>query len=309
MSIGRLFRGRRDGPPPPSADEVGQLVRRLEVQARKLMENRALGAYDAVFRGHGIEFAEVREYEPGDPFNAIDWKVTARAGRPFVKRFVEERELNVLLAVDLSGSAAFGTRRRTKRDLAAEVAALLGLAATRNNDKVGLMLFTDRIEAYLRPRRGRQRLRRLLHELVAMRPEGTGTDVGLALRTAGRVLRTRSLVFVLSDFRDTAFGRDLAALSRRHDVVGFRLSDPAEHALPAAGLLEVRDPETGMTGVLDLGDENARVALERRAAARTASVVRTLRRAGVDELGLSTARPYAGELAAFFARRARARLK
>lgn len=304
----RLFRGHRSAPP-PSNEDVGELVRRLEIRARKLMENRALGAYDAVFRGHGIEFAEVREYEPGDPFNAIDWKVTARVGRPFVKRFVEERELNILLAVDVSGSAGFGTRGQTKRDLATEIAALLGLAATRNNDKVGLMLFTDRVEVYQRPRRGRQRLRRLLHELVTIRPEGTGTDIGLALRTLGRVLKTRSLVFVLSDFRDTGFGRDLAALSRRHDMVGFRLTDPAEHGLAAAGLVEVRNPETGAVGVLDLGDPDVRRKLAERSEARSAASSRALRRAGVDELALSTARPYAPDLAAFFARRARARLK
>jgi uncharacterized protein (DUF58 family) len=305
-----LLRGRRSRPPDPlPGAEVGDLVRRLEIQARKLMENRALGAYDAIFRGHGIEFAEVRAYEPGDPFNAIDWKVTARAGRPYVKRFVEERELGVLLAVDVSGSSDFGTRRRTKRDLATEIAALLGLAAMRNNDRVGLMLFSDQVDVYRRPRRGRQRLRSLLHELVSTRPEGRGTDLALALRTAGRVLKTRSLVFILSDFRDSGFGRDLAALSRRHDVVGFRLTDPAEHSLPRAGLLEVRDPETGEVGLLDLADDEVRRAIAQRAAGREAAVARALRRAGVDQLPLSTDRPYAGELAAFFARRARARLK
>lgn len=302
-----LFRGPPD-PDPPEAD-VAALVRRLEVRARKLMENRALGAYDAVFRGHGIEFAEVREYEPGDPFNAIDWKVTARTGHPFVKRFVEERELNVLLVVDVSGSTAFGTRQRTKRDLATEIAALLGLAATRNNDRVGLLLFTDRVEAYVRPRRGRQRLRHLLLELVSVRPQGRGTDLGLALRTAGRVLKTRSLVFVLSDFRDGHFQRDLTALSRRHDVVGFRLTDPAEALLPEAGLIEVRDPETGRTGILDLADPGVRDELAAYAARREEEARRAFRRGGADELSLSTSRPYAPELAAFFARRARARLK
>jgi len=273
------------------------------------MENRALGAYDAVFRGHGIEFAEVREYEPGDPFNAIDWKVTARTGRPFVKRFVEERELNVLLVVDVSGSTDFGTRGRTKKDLATEVAALLGLAATRNNDRVGLLLFSDVIESYVRPRRGRQRLRHLLHELVSHKPSRPGTDLGLALRTAGRVLKTRSLVFLLSDFRDGGFRRDLTALSRRHDVVGFHLTDPAEASLPAAGLIEVRDPETGRVGVLDLGDAGVREGLAKIAAGRSEQITRTFRRSGCDQLVLSTDRAYAPELAAFFARRARARLR
>lgn len=303
-----LFRG-PPRPAPPSPSEVTDLVRRLEVRARKLMESRALGAYDAVFRGHGIEFAEVREYEPGDPFNAIDWKVTARTGRPFVKRFVEERELNVLLAVDVSGSTEFGTRAQTKKDLATEIAALLGLAATRNNDRVGLMLFSDHIESYVRPRRGRQRLRHLLHELVSHQPSRPGTDIGLALRTAGRVLKTRSLVFLLSDFRAEEFRRELTALSRRHDVVAFHLTDPAERALPAAGLLELRDPETGRVGILDLGDARVREALAERASARIEATTRLFRRSGVDHLPLSTDRPYAPELAAFFARRARARLK
>lgn len=303
-----LLRGRRPRAP-RSTQEVGELVRRLEIRARRLMENRALGAYDAVFRGHGIEFAEVREYAPGDPFNAIDWKVTARTGRPFVKRFVEERELNVLLAVDVSGSTDFGTRGRTKKDLATEIAALLGLAATRNNDRVGLLLFSDIIESYIRPLRGRQRLRHVLHELVSHTPSRLGTDLGLAVRTAGRVLKTRSLVFLLSDFRDTGFHRDLTALSRRHDVVGFHLTDPGEGSLPGAGLLEVRDPETGGIGILDLGDASVRENLTRIAARRIDDVTRTFRRAGCDELRLRTDRPYAAELATFFARRARARLK
>jgi uncharacterized protein (DUF58 family) len=303
-----LHWGRRP-PEPPTSQEVADLVRRLEIRARRLMENRALGAYDAVFRGHGIEFAEVREYEPGDPFNAIDWKVTARTGRPFVKRFIEERELNVLLAVDVSGSSGFGTRGRTKMDLATEVAALLGLAATRNNDRVGLLLFSDTIEAYLRPRRGRQRLRHMLHELVSHRPTSAGTDLGLALRTAGRVLKTRSLVFLLSDFRDGNFRPDLTALSRRHDVVGFSLSDPAEESLPAAGLVEVRDPETGRIGMLDLADSTVRDRLSQIAIERTERVRKAFRRSGCDQLALQTNRAYAPELAAFFARRARARLR
>jgi len=273
------------------------------------MENRALGAYKAVFRGHGIEFAEVREYAPGDPFNAIDWKVTARTGRPFIKRFVEERELNVLLVVDVSGSTDFGTRGRTKKDLATEVAALMGLAATQNNDRVGLLLFSDTIEAYIRPRRGRQRLRHLLHELVAHTPSSSGTDVGLALRTAGRVLKTRSLVFLLSDFRDGGFRPDLTALSRRHDVVGFHLTDPGERTLPDAGLLEVRDPESGEIGILDLGDPTVREILTRIATQRIDNVTQIFRRAGCDELRLRTDRSYAAELATFFSRRARARLK
>ncbi len=261
-----------------------------------------------MFRGHGIEFSEVRAYQPGDPFQAIDWKVTARMGRPFIKKFVEERELTVLLVVDLSGSTDFGTRKRTKRELSLELAAVLGLAAARNNDKVGLLLFSDRVERWLPPRRGRGRLRQLLHVMASHRPEGTGTDIGLALTTASRSLKTRSLVFVLSDFLAPPFRKELTATSRKHDVVGLHLVDPGEQALPAIGLLEVRDPETGASGVLDLGHPQTRQYLERVAAEREETVATLFRRAGADRVVLRTDRPYSADLAAFFAARAQARL-
>ncbi|MFO7587369.1 MAG: DUF58 domain-containing protein [Gemmatimonadota bacterium] len=283
-------------------------MRRLEIRARRLMENRALGAYDSVFRGHGVEFAEVREYQPGDPFQAIDWKVTARMGRPFVKRFVEEKELSVLIAVDLSGSLGTGTRGCTKRELVLEVAALLGLAATRNNDRVGLLLFTDRVERWIRPRRGRGRLRHLLHALVSHRPEGTGTDLALALRTAVRALKTRSLVFVLSDFRSAGFGRELAVAARRHDVVGIQVRDPSDEELPPAGIVEVVDPESRERRLLDLGRADVREALRGNAETRESSLASAFLRAGCDRVVLRTDRSYAADLAFFFARRARARL-
>jgi uncharacterized protein (DUF58 family) len=306
----RLFRRRprpdRDARRDDSA--VPALVRRLELRAKRLMENRAVGAYDSVFRGHGVEFSEVRAYQPGDPFQAIDWKVTARMGHPFVKKFVEERELTVLLVVDLSGSTDFGTRVRTKRDLSLELAAVLGLAAARNNDRVGLLLFTDRVEKWLPPRRGRGRLRQLLHVIASYRPEGQGTDIGLALATAARSLKTRSLIFVLSDFQSPSFRQELTAASRRHDVVGLHLVDPGEQALPAAGLLEVRDPETGASGVLDLAHAETRAHLAAVASGREKAVEALFRKAGADRVLLRTDRSYAADLAAFFAARARARL-
>jgi uncharacterized protein (DUF58 family) len=283
-------------------------VRRLELRARRLMENRAVGAYDSVFRGHGIEFSEVRAYQAGDPFQAIDWKVTARMGRPFVKRFVEERELSVLLAVDLSGSTDFGTRIRAKRELGLEVAAVLGLAASRNNDRVGLLLFSDRIERYLPPRRGRGRLRQLLHVMASHRAEGKGTDLGLALATATRALKTRSLLFVLSDFQGAVFEKELTAAGRKHDVVGIHLLDPAEQALPSAGLVAIRDPETGESGLLDLGSPAVRQALRRHALEQDERLERMFRVRGCDRIVLRTDRPYAAELASFFAARAKARL-
>lgn len=304
----RLFRRRPPDPvrtlPPPDPNDV----RRLEIRARKLMENRALGAYDSVFRGHGVEFAEVRAYQPGDPFQAIDWKVTARMGRPYVKKFVEERELSVLIAIDVSGSLGTGTRGRTKYQLALEVAALLGLAATRNNDRVGLLLFSDGVERWIRPRRGRGRLRQLLHVLVTHEVRGLGTNIGLALRTLVRALDTRSLVFVLSDFRARDFERELAVAGRKHDVVGVQLLDPSDESLPSAGIVEVVDPESGRSGTLDLGDRRVRERLEQRAAEREAWLTGVFLRAGCDRIVLRTDSPYAAELANFFARRARARL-
>jgi uncharacterized protein (DUF58 family) len=305
----RLFRRRRpERDPSPDASALPALIRRLELRARRLMENRAVGAYDSVFRGHGIEFSEVRAYQPGDPFQAIDWKVTARMGKPFIKKFVEERELTVLLAVDLSGSTDFGTRVRTKRELSLELAALLGLAAARNNDRVGLLLFTDRVERWLPPRRGKGRLRQLLHVMASQRPEGRGTDIGLALTSAARSLKTRSLVFVLSDFQGPEFRKELTAVSRRHDVVGLHLVDPGERELPAVGLIEVRDPETGVFGVLDLADSRTRAGLAGLAEERERHVENVFRRAGADRLVLATDRSYAADLAAFFAARAQVRL-
>ncbi|MCL7927391.1 MAG: DUF58 domain-containing protein [marine benthic group bacterium] len=294
---------RRTIPIPDATD-----VRRLEIRARKLMENRALGAYDSVFRGHGVEFAEVRAYQPGDPFQAIDWKVTARMGRPFVKRFVEERELSVLIAVDVSGSLETGTRGNTKRQLALEVAALLGLAATRNNDRVGLLLFSDRLERWIRPRRGRGRLRQLLHVLVTQVPAGRGTDLGLAFRTLVRALNTRSLVFVISDFRDADFHRELAVAGKKHDVVGIQLDDLSERKPPPAGIVEVVDPETGRTGLIDLASAGVREEIERTAAEREARLAEMFMRAGCDRVVLRTDQSFAADLASFFAKRARARL-
>ena len=293
----------------PQDDEtLEERIRKLEIRARRLLDQRTLGAYDAIFRGHGIEFAEVREYQPGDPFQAIDWKVTARVGRPFVKRFVEERELTVLLIVDISASIRFGTRGRSKRDLGAEVASLLALAAARNNDRAGLLLFTDRVESYVAPKRGRNRLRILLHRILSQKAEGSGTDVALALASATRYLKTRSLLFVVSDFQGAPFDEALTAASRRHDVVALQLADPAEQTLPDVGLVEVVDPETGVPAILDLADPRVRQAYERDADLTERRLGAMFRKSGCDRLILRTDQQYEAELAAFFAARAKARL-
>lgn len=309
----------REGEAPGRTGELVREVRRLELRARRLIDSDALGPYESVFRGHGIEFSEVRAYQPGDPFQSIDWKVTARMRKPFVKRFVEERELTVLVVVDVSASTGFGTRDREKRRLAIEVAGVLILAAMRAQDRVGLLLFSDHCEKIVRPLRGRNRTLRLLYDLLAFRPESRGTDLEGAVTAAAQILHTRSIVIVLSDFHvpedeapgggeaREAFLRALTGLAHRHDVVAIGVADPAEERLPSGGLLEVEDPETGRRTTVNLGDEALRDRVSERARVEKEELVRSLRRAGADWLGLRTDRPYAAELHAFFAARERAR--
>ena len=309
MRLPRLLRLREPEPSAVDRQELSSQVRRIELTARRLMDSPALGQYESVFRGHGIEFSEVRAYQPGDPFQAIDWKVTARMRRPYVKRFVEERELTVLLVVDVSASNDFGTRGKLKRRLAAEVAGVLALAAMQSQDRVGLLLFTDRVERYIRPQRGRNRSLRLLYELLSHRPEGRGTDIGLALNTATRLLPVRSLVFVLSDFTGGEGGlmQPFLALSSRHDGVAIDIRDRAEEAVPEAGWLEVEDPESGERAIVDLSDRRVRAAVEQHAAEEERALTRVLQRSRVDKIRVRGDEPYAPALAAFFAASGRRR--
>ena len=309
MKLSRLFwRPLRT----PEPDAASKEVRRLEARSRLFMDNPALGPYESLFRGHGIEFSEVREYQAGDPFQAIDWKVTARMRRTYVKRFVEEREMSVLLLVDISASNQFGTRGTLKCDLASEVASVLALAAARAGDPVGMLLFSDRIERYARPARGRARNLGLLYELVTAKPEGRGTDLDLALVTAARMLTARSLVFVISDFIGAAEGssdiaRSLLALAGRHDVVAISIADPAEASMPASGWVELVDLETGNVVAANLRDPAVRARLLESAAARSRHLRGLLHRHHVDLVELQTNRPFEARLAAFFAARGRRR--
>ncbi len=208
--------------------EVLRRVRRIEIRTRRLVEESLAGSYHSVFKGRGMEFAEVREYEPGDDVRSIDWNVSARMGHPFVKKFTEERELTVVLVVDGSGSQRFGTAESTKLQLAAEISALLAFSAIRNGDRVGLLLFTDRVERFVPPRKGREHGLRVIREVLAFEPEGRGTDLGRALTVLQRVVPKRAVVFVVSDFQDDAFERPLRVAARKHDVVALRTSDPRE---------------------------------------------------------------------------------
>jgi len=311
-----MFRSWRKEPtrrvaPPPAPRELLSRVRRVELRARGLVDSRFSGEYHSVFKGQGIEFAEVREYQHGDEVRTIDWNVTARLGQPYVKRYVEERELTILLIVDLSGSQRWGTRQRMKSDLVAEVAATLALSATRNNDRVALLLVTDRIEWFVPPRKGRRHALRLIRDLLAFQPAGTGTDLAGALDYAGRLFSSRSIVFVFSDFmlgdEWNQFGSSLARLALRHDVVAIRLTDPADRELPAMGLLSVRDPESGLRSVINTSDPRQRSNYTRLVEAEESRARRIFQRNAVDQIALQTDQPFAAPLLGFFRGRGRRR--
>jgi uncharacterized protein (DUF58 family) len=284
--------------------ETLRKIRRIQIRTRVILESGIGGAYHAVFKGRGMEFAEVREYTPGDEVRTIDWNVTARMGAPYVKKFVEERDLTLLLLVDVSGSQAFGSQYLLKRDYAAELAAVLAFSAVSNQDRVGAVLFSDRIEGYVPPGRGRQHALRIVRDLLAREPVGRGTDLDGALRFAQRVLRRRSIVAVVSDFQAQGWERALGALRRRHDVVALHLRDPRETDVPAAGLVAFADPETGGRWVADTTRPEVQRALGAPAFEAARAVFKKTR---VDALDLSTSESYERPLRGFFKARERRR--
>jgi uncharacterized protein (DUF58 family) len=286
-------------------EEVTHEVRRLEITTRHLVRDIVAGEYSSAFRGRGVEFAEVREYQPGDDIRTIDWNVTARLGSAYVKRYLEERELTVVFVVDRSASGGFGSRVRTRGDLAAEVVAVLAFAAARNNDRVGLMLATDRVESYTQPRKGRRHALRVISELLAFTPEGRGTDLGVALATLESSLHRRAVIFLVSDFLATGYEPALARLARRHDLVAIQIVDPRERELPDVGLVTLWDPESGDWRVVDTADREVRRRFSERATAFDRGLERMLMERGADRLQLETGRAYAEPLLAFFRRRER----
>jgi uncharacterized protein (DUF58 family) len=267
------------------------------------------GEYQAVFKGQGMEFAEVREYAPGDEYRTIDWNVSARMGHPYVKKYTEERELTVMFAVDLSGSEQFGTRGRFKAELAAEVAAVLAMAAIKNNDRVGLLSFTDRIEEFVPPKKGRRHALRLIRDLLAFKPSGVGTDLSVALDYLGRILRHRAIVFLISDFIDDDFEKSLKVISRRHDIVAVTVSDPSELAIPDVGYLELIDAETDNRVVLDSGNRFVREQFESMANEEEVRLRRLFRRLSIDRIEIQTDRSYVKPLIEFFRARERKRVR
>jgi uncharacterized protein (DUF58 family) len=305
---------------------IMERVRHIEIRTARLARETFAGQYHSVFKGRGMDFEEVREYVPGDEVRAIDWNVTARTGRPFIKKFREERELTIVLLVDLSASGHFGSAAQSKRELAAEVASVLAFAAVRNNDKVGLILFTDEVEQYVPPRKGRSHVLRVVREILFFDARRRGTDVVKALEYANHVLKRRAVVFLLSDFlvpsraegtaavasarstrgagTSTELRRTLEVTARRHDLVGVVVSDPREAELPDVGRVLVEDAETGEQLEIDTRDPATRRRFAEAATSRRASLLQMLRGAGIDTLELSTALPYLSALLRFFQRRA-----
>jgi uncharacterized protein (DUF58 family) len=291
--------------------DILRKIRRLEVRTRRRVSDRYAGAYHSVFRGRGMEFDEVREYQPGDDVRDIDWNVTARMGRPFVKKFVEERELTLLLMADLSASTHFGSAVRLKRDLIVELVAVLAFSAVRNNDRVGLLLFSDDVERYLPPRKGASHALRLLRETLAWTPRGTGTRLATALDYLNRVQPRRTVSFLISDFVDggdpAETDRALAISARRHDLIAVCVRDRLEQAWPAAGVVRWRDAETGLQRLLDTSDARARRALTLTQLEARETLLRRLSARRTDLIELDTARPYDAALERFFRERERRR--
>jgi len=280
-------------------------VRRIEIRTRGRVRDLFAGEYRSAFKGQGMDFAEVREYVPGDEVRAIDWNVSARLGSPFVKVFQEERELTVLLAVDVSASGAFGGGDKSKREQMAELGAVLAFSAIRNRDKVGLLLFSDRVERHVPPAKGTRHGLRIVRDLLGFEPAGRGTDLGAALVRLRRTQRRRAVVFLVSDFLGTGWRTPLTLLAKRHDVVAVSMRDPLEETLPDFGLLRLEDLETGERRWLDAGDPVRRRAWAARWAERRKRLVDDLRQAGVDHVALLAGEDLTRPLDRFFRMRSR----
>jgi uncharacterized protein (DUF58 family) len=286
--------------------ELIRTIRRIEIHTRHLVNDSFAGEYQAIFKGRGMEFDEVREYQPGDEVRSIDWNVTARMGKPFVKRYVEERELTVMLAFDASASGLFGTAERFKRALAAEMGAVLAFSAITNNDKVGLLAFTDQVELHIPPRKGRRHVLRLIRDLLAFEPAGRGTDVTLALDRLNRTLKRRAIIFLISDFLTPPenYRSVLQVSNRRHDVIAVNVTDPREEEWPKVGLMALEDAETGEMMMLDTFDANVRQAYRDLALQKQSARERLFRSMRMDVIDIRTNEPYINTLLSFFRRRA-----
>ncbi|UCD59297.1 MAG: DUF58 domain-containing protein [Candidatus Hydrogenedentota bacterium] len=285
--------------------EIIRKIRRIQIYTARTVNDILAGQYRSVFKGRGIEFAEVREYQAGDEVRLIDWNVTARLGRPYVKQFSEERELTVMLLVDASGSGRFGSVEQTKNEIAAEIAALIAFSAIRNNDKVGLIIFTDRVEKFVAPKKGRSHVLRVIREILYFRPEGKGTDIVTAIEYLMRVTSRRTVAFLISDFIATGFERNLRIANQRHDVIALRIIDPREVELPPVGLIQLEDPETGESILVNTRSVELRKKYERLSRKRLAEQTQAFRSMNVDRVEVWTNSSYVEPLVKFFRMRER----
>lgn len=280
--------------------ELFKKIRRIEITTKGLVENIFGGEYHSAFKGRGIEFAEVRPYQFGDDIRFIDWNVSARSGDTYVKVFEEEREQTLMLAVDISGSGDFGTSSQFKREMAAEICAVIAFSAIQNNDKVGLMLFSDEVELLVPPKKGRKHVLRVIRDLFAHEPQSRGTDLSNALEHLLHLLRRRSIVIVISDFLDSGFEKPLLAIRQRHDTIAIRLADRREETLPPLGLLELTDSETGQTTVVDTRSRRVREVFALEARSRSAELEEMFKRLQLDSIHIRTDEGYVEPLVRFF---------
>jgi uncharacterized protein (DUF58 family) len=285
--------------------EILRKIRALEIKTKGLVQTVFAGDYHSVFKGRGMNFEDVREYQPGDEIRAIDWNVTARLGTAFVKKFTEERELTVVLVVDVSASGNFGSVSQSKRELAAEVACLLAFSAIRNNDKVGLLLFSDRVELFIPPKKGRSHTLRIIREILFFEPAGRGTAPALALDYLNKVVTRRAVVFFVSDFQAGDFSRELSVSGRRHDFIAVHVQDQREETLPNVGIITLEDAETGEQLEINTADRTTRARFSALAETRRAELNRTLRRNSIDAISLRTGEDYLPALRSFFKQRER----
>lgn len=284
--------------------EILKKIRKLDIRTKRLVKDIFSGEYHSVFKGRGMEFAEVREYVPGDDIRNIDWNVTARTGHPHVKVFEEERELTVMLLVDVSSSGEFGTATSMKRDIALEICALLAFSAIDNNDLVGLVMFTDKIEKAIMPKKGRKHVLRLLRELLYFEPQDTETDLTLPLDYLNRVTRRSAIVFMVSDFMGGGYEKAMTVTARKHDLVPIVISDPREEELPDIGLVELEDAETGQTILVDTGDPSLQTSFRDNVSKESRRREKTFKSIGLDYIDINLSKPYIDELTTFFRKRA-----
>ena len=280
--------------------ELVKKIKQIQIYTSRMVNASFAGQYESVFKGRGMQFEEVREYAPGDDVRTIDWNVTARAGKPYIKRFVEEREMTLMLLVDMSASGDFGTRGKLKNEQAAEFCAVLAFAAIRNNDKVGLIIFTDQVELYIPPKKGTSHVLRLIRELLCFKIVDKKTNIPLVLDYLARVLRRRATVFLVSDFIADGFSRSLSLVNKRHDVIAVSVQDPAEIKVPRVGLVEFQDAETGYIQLVDSSSMAFRRVYERENVRRNEELSQLFRSIGVDSISVETNRPYIHDLVKFF---------